>query len=53
MSISNIEYSFLSSHIYNPNFIETEKRKLVHADTRNCIDDVLGVLEKDFNKTQF
>jgi hypothetical protein len=53
MAISSIQYSFLAPHIYNPNFIETDKRDMVKASTRNCIDDVLTVLEKDFNKTQF
>ncbi len=53
MSISNIQYSNLAPHIYNPNFIETENRQLIHANTRECIDDVLNVLGKEFNKTQF
>ena len=53
MAISSIQYSFLAPHIYKPNFIEADKRDMVKASTRNCIDDVLTVLEKDFNKTQF
>lgn len=53
MSISNIQYSYLSSYIYNPNFIDSEKRELVGVKTRGSIDDVLRVLENKFNSTQF